>query len=551
MQAYETEWLTNEPVLSAIMNLVGLFDRPATPDCLQALRRSPTIPGLTEPIVGLGPDAWAEAVFSLREVRLLAPEDSCSPDGLDAHPLVRGWFGERLRNAHPDAWALAHGRVYEHLRDNTKEGRTPTLQDLEPLYQAIAHGCRAGRYHEALHDIYIGRICRQSADGKIEFYARIKLGAVGSDLAALSWFFDRPYEVPASGLTAEEKAWVLSTTGFRLRSNGRISEALPAERAGLEMAEADKDWVNAAIRATNLSEVELLIGNVQAALNIATKSVKYAKDTKENNLIVIGETTRADALHAIGQFREANRLFSTVEKQHRKRNPDHPFLFCLQGYQFCDLLLSRGAWSEVIDRSSQTVNWVKTQGLLFETALDHLILGRANFGRALERLVSGQSLVGLDWACVASKALDLAVDGLVAAGTMDHVPRGLLSRAAFRRCVGNAEGAARDLDDLEEIASAGPMRLFLCDMALERARLALARIEGFAPINGFIDDSPAKPPLPDAAEAQHLQREAANHLVQAREVIKSCRYLRRNRELTELEAVSDGQRTFAKLPPRV
>ena len=80
--------------------------------------------------------------------------------------------------------------------------------------------------------------------------------------------------------------------------------------------------------------------------------------------------------------------------------------------------------------------------------------------------------------------LDEAVDGLRAAGEVT-VARGLLARAAFRRSVGDWDGASRDLDEVEEIAEPGPMRLFLCDMALERARLAFAKIEAFAPLNGL------------------------------------------------------------------
>ena len=38
------------------------------------------------------------------------------------------------------------------------------------------------------------------------------------------------------------------------------------------------------------------------------------------------------------------------------------------------------------------------------------------------------------------------------------------------------------------------MRLYLCDMALERARLAFAKIEAFAPLNGMLEkDNPPKP----------------------------------------------------------
>jgi hypothetical protein len=82
-------------------------------------------------------------------------------------------------------------------------------------------------------------------------------------------------------------------------------------------------------------------------------------------------------------------------------------------------------------------------------------------------------------------------------------PSGLLSRAALRRSVGDWPAAERDLDEVEEIAEPGPMRLFLCNLALERARLALARREAFAPLNG-----PGPPAPPDAADAAPLLEEA-------------------------------------------
>ena len=143
------------------------------------------------------------------------------------------------------------------------------------------------------------------------------------------------------------------------------------------------------------------------------------------------------------------------------------------------------------------------------------------------------------------------VDGLRAAGQLDYVPRGLLARAAFRRSIGDWAGAARDLDEVEEIAEPGPMRLYLCDMALERARLALARIAAFAPLHGLIDASPPKPESPDAATSSRLAAEAAANLATARELIAECGYHRRDEELAELEAVAKGERRFADLPPRV
>ena len=45
----------------------------------------------------LSDEQWRRAVERLREVRLLAPRDASDPDALDAHPLVREWFGDRLK----------------------------------------------------------------------------------------------------------------------------------------------------------------------------------------------------------------------------------------------------------------------------------------------------------------------------------------------------------------------------------------------------------------------------------------------------------------------
>jgi hypothetical protein len=191
MESYE-EWLAGQPIMLAILLCVGLFDRPASGDCLEALRKKHAIPGLTDALVGLSDDQWRRAVERLREAWLLAPVDPSDPEALDAYPLVREWFGERLKTTNEAGWKEAHSRLYDHLRDTTREGKKPTLADLAPLYHAIAHGCRAGRHQEALAEVYKNRICRRRPDGTMEFYTLYKLGAVGSDLAAISWFFDRP-----------------------------------------------------------------------------------------------------------------------------------------------------------------------------------------------------------------------------------------------------------------------------------------------------------------------------------------------------------------------
>ena len=64
---------------------------------------------------------------------------------LDAHPLLREYFAKRVRTEQPEAWRAAHRRLYEHLSATTKEGNHPTLDDLQPLYQAVALDCGSTR----------------------------------------------------------------------------------------------------------------------------------------------------------------------------------------------------------------------------------------------------------------------------------------------------------------------------------------------------------------------------------------------------------------------
>ena len=339
MELYEKEWLAGQPTLLAILHCVGLFDRPASGDCLMALRAEPIIVGLTDALVDLSEDQWRRAVARLREARLLSPFDPSGPEALDAHPLVRDWFGERLRQTNEAAWKAAHGRLYDHLRDTTAEGKTPTLADLAPLYHAIAHGSRAGRQQEVLDEVYRNRICRRRPGGHFEFYSIYILGAAGSDLAAIRWFYQWAYETPAAALTLADRSWGLGVASYELRAQGRLKEALRTIRAGLRMDEEAQDWKNAATEASNLSETELLVGNVAAAVAMAEKAVALADRGSDLFHMTGRQTVYAAALHSAGEWEKAEGVFADAERRLQELISRTPLLYGLWGYRYCDLLL--------------------------------------------------------------------------------------------------------------------------------------------------------------------------------------------------------------------
>jgi len=269
-----------------VLRLLGLFDRPADGKSLAALRKAPKIPGLTDHISARSKAKWLQAVQTLRKYKLIAEESHHAPDELDAHPLVREHFGQQLKRERPDAWREANLRLYEHLCATTKEF-PDTVEEMSPLYAAVAHGCAAGRHRQAYEDVYRRRIRRGN-----EAFSVKKLGAFGAELAALAGFFETPWRRPAPGLTEAYQALVLAIAGFDLRALGRLQEAAEPMQAALRAAISQEDWNNAARYAGNLSELYLTIGDPPQALRFARQSVELADRSGDEFQRMVNRTTR-------------------------------------------------------------------------------------------------------------------------------------------------------------------------------------------------------------------------------------------------------------------
>ena len=160
MESYQT-WFGDGPELS-VLRMLGLFDRPADEKAVGALLKPPAIPGLTEPLINLSATERRTIVARLRRAKLLAGEDPHDPGHLDAHPLVREYFGEQLRSERAEAWKECNRRLYSHYRAIAPQ-LPDSFRDMEPLFLAVICGCRAGLFLEALHEIYIPRIQRGNA----------------------------------------------------------------------------------------------------------------------------------------------------------------------------------------------------------------------------------------------------------------------------------------------------------------------------------------------------------------------------------------------------
>ena len=535
MEAYEDAFKNEGDKGSralAILRLLGLFDRPVSADSLTALLEQPAITGLTEPLVRSSEAQRNVVLKRLEDAKLLIVnrDESRALVSLDAHPLLREYFATQLRGQQPDVWRAAHGRLYEYLCTTTPDKDEPTLEDLQPLYHAVAHGCHAGLQEEVLENVYFGRVNRRNV-----FYSTTKLGAFASDLGAVACFFEIPWNRVSSALGESHQAWLLNKAAFGLRALGRLTEALEPTRAALQRRVKQENWKAAAVVASNLSELELVLGHVAEAIENADQSVSYANRSGDTAQLLINHTTYAEALHRANRIDEAEANFREAEQIQKDFQRNWPLLYALQGVRYCDLLLAipeHAAWEVFVKsqqlnensesthlkavravsrRAAQTLKWAEENNLsLITIALDYLTLGRIELYEA----VFNSSDLRIQHSKL-KIALDQIVSRLRRAGYSIFLPSGLLTRAWFRFLSGahtGPESAREDLDEAWEIAERGPMRLFMADIHLYRARLFFRE-----------DKYPWESPQKDLEEAERL--------------INECGYHRRDAELADAKRV--------------
>ncbi|HUV02859.1 MAG TPA: tetratricopeptide repeat protein [Desulfobacteria bacterium] len=526
MNSYEI-WLQGTPELD-LLYIMGLFDRPAPLAAIAELNQKPVIKGLTDSLQGLSDEDWDFTLQHLRDLRLLAAKDEHRPDIVDCHPLIREHFGEKLKANNPKAWQEAHSRLYDYYKSLPEKlyGKylPDTLEEMEPLFAAVARGCQAGKYQEVYDEIYFDRINRKN-----EYYVVHKLGAMGSWLAVLSKFFDEPWRLPTSKLRESAVAGVLNSSGTALQALGRLREAVQLMQAATEMTAKNKDWENAARAADNLSQLYLTMGDVPQAMESARQSVDFAD--RSGDYINRGDrrSTLANALLYAGDIREAEKFFRENEKIQKENEPNYSYLYSRRGFQFCDLLLSLGQVREVLERVNTIFKWRKlpqwnpAYDAILDIALENLSLGRAYLlEMRLEEQRPSTSLRAKDY-------LNQAVAGLQEAGKQDYLPRGLFARAFLYRVQHNFHKAWDDLEEAREIAERGSMKLWLVDYHLEACRVINQQL---AVGNKQIIEDGQEVTL----SREEMVSEFAGHLQTGKEMVEKMGYGRRQPEILMLEA---------------
>ncbi|HYH69355.1 MAG TPA: hypothetical protein VD866_31970 [Urbifossiella sp.] len=492
LEAYE-DWLKGgtDPGALTVLRLTGLFDRTANAGCLGALRAEPVILGLTDALVKMEDDEWKILLKRLERAHLLKlREEQDGRQGLDAHPLIREYFAKQLREKQPEAFRAAHSRLFDHLCTTTPH-RPDTLDGLQPLYQAVMHGCLAGRHPEACDTVFYDRILR--GGGGDGYYSERKLGAIGPNLAVTAAFFDEPWTHLAPTLAEADQAWVLGMSAYGLRSLGRLTEALQPMQSAEAMLLQQEAWKGAATTAGNLSELYLAIGQVTKAVDHGQVGIELADRSGDTFEPISNRVKAADALHQAGSRVKAGSLFADAEILQKAQKPGADLLYSQGGFFYCDWLLApteQAAWRSALGsqltsaertdhatmcetvkhRADSSLSWARAAGSRLNIAMDYLSLARVGIFKAMITNPVPQSALAVP------NVVD-SVNNFRAAGFIDDLPRGLLTAALYHFVRGEHDTARAYLDECQQIAERGPMPLFIADVHLHRARMFRDRAE--------------------------------------------------------------------------
>jgi len=521
MERYE-RFLGEGPELT-ILRLRGLFDRPATQDEIDALRAEPAIPGLTDELVGLGDAGWNFARANLCDHGLLDP--TADETTLDAHPLIREYFAEQLEGTKasedssfilpPSSFREAHRRLYEHLKQSVREELPDNLNDMMPLYHAVAHGCKAGLYKET-YDLYIERILQDP-----RFYSTYTLGAFGLELSTMSSFHGMKPAKATRVLSKPCGARIMRQTGYCLRPLARMPESLEWVESSLAIHKESENWGEAKTDAGLMSGICESLGELERA-------VDYALETKELALKLGEEMHILDAFALCGQaFCQVGRLPEAGEA----------FSHCYKRLTACDNSkhdrISNYITLLALFRLAEFYNDSKLPGIRehTESLLGSMAESDHNYGLAVANLTIAICLLKEEQAEHRSDEANLRIQDFLVktiyllrkAGRVDVLPRAWLLQSALHRDMKKFDLSWEDIRQAIEIAEPHKMLSRQCDCHLEYIRLKLR------------DKRPYAQRLPKSA-----QLSIREHFDKVDSLVRKTKYRRWKREIENLRKQNDA-----------
>ncbi|MFI0399783.1 MAG: SEFIR domain-containing protein [Thiolinea sp.] len=517
MQAYQ-HWLAGTVELK-LLYLLSLFDHPIEQEVLQVLWEA-QIPELTADVTERD---WKAAQRVLEKEYRMMSVHAGQAALFDCHPLIREYFGRQLKENHGEVWRQAHTVLYEYYKALPEKlyGKylPDTLEEMQPLFRAVAHGCLAELYLQSWVEVVWPRIEQQPEVYLGNFYLVDTLGAWKDALSLISNYFDTPWiSLKFETISSMENNFYNRAASY-LNAAGRYSESIEAQNKAILAANLDgKSLDSLVINSCSLTETMLNLGLLNKAKENLKNTINFAVQANTPQAKITALCVTGRVYHQQNLIKEVLWFFEEAEKIHSFSTI--PFLHSIPGAYLCEILIDLNRVKEAKSRAARALKKCGASYSKISLFHDQLILCKS-------WLKEGNKLQTAAWlkkAKISLNYLDIP----------HHLIEYYFVYVNFEISEQHYLSAASILQETYEIAEPSGMCLHLTDYHLEMARLILA-IE--ADKTQYPEATPDREQriLPfDTGECGEILT-LEQHIEKAAKLIKETGYHRRDAELAELK----------------
>lgn len=319
-----------------ILKILGFFDKAISFDVINVIKNKPLIKNINSKLIDVSEIEWKYALNRLMQLHLI----SNSNQVLDAHPLVREYFSKYTADNHEDSYTEGHKRLYEYYKKVPKKECPDTIEEMEPLFQAVFHGSKAKQYIES-YLLYITRIQRKSRPDVDVFYLTYTLGEVYLDQKILANFYRIPYIKFYDDLDIVLKDTVLGNVAFNFMCLGKYKHVLNIYQNRESIPYYDDDSLIQEV--INKCQTMVYLGIFQDALELIKihidKDLKLKDYGREAKLF----SQFAYISFLMGDFKTADLYFKSAEKSYISGHltfggMNINYLLSHMGYQYAEFL---------------------------------------------------------------------------------------------------------------------------------------------------------------------------------------------------------------------
>ncbi|MCP4609978.1 MAG: hypothetical protein GY845_14815 [Planctomycetes bacterium] len=286
------------------------------------------------------------------------------------HPLIKGYFESDFK---PENKKLCHKRIYQYFGEDAPE-RPETLEQMQPLFEQVYHGCAAGLHDEVNANIRREKIYRDSEKVLVH-----KLGAWETALSLVRTFFPEG-DLSQMPLVSNKscQSWLINEAGIALKNIGRPKEAEGSILTGIKLTVEAEDWNNTSRGYQNLADIQFSTDELETGLESAKKAVDAAEKAKSDFDIWVSISYLAWILFLLGKSKEAEKNFKEADDFIFKIESNH--LRTVEGVWYAKYLLSMNRIDEAFELTKQNLEICRRQNWTNDISRCHRCMG------AIERI---------------------------------------------------------------------------------------------------------------------------------------------------------------------